>query len=283
MLEKLREKLVKRIKQSVGKARIICFVAIKGGVGKTTLAILFAQLLAWLGMKVLLIDKDHQCNLSHYYDIFNDMGTVSNIYTGNGEVDIVNVDTNIDLIPGSMRLDVAERQLETNPNQNMMFYDWLDYNYGRLELNQYDYIIIDCRPDFGIATRNAIAVSHAIISPVIPHEFSKESKVNLELQMENYRKTEIARPSKESLITAKLFFLANMIKHTKASKSLLSELADDDSVLGQISHKELFMHSVKNRTIIDMACEGSSYRKDQKFFDETFNTVLDVVEQIASL
>ncbi|RNB37236.1 ParA family protein, partial [Staphylococcus aureus] len=35
-----------------------------------------------------------------------------------------------------------------------------EYNIG-----QYDYIIIDTHPDFSTSTRNAIVVSHKVISP----------------------------------------------------------------------------------------------------------------------
>ena len=148
---------------------------------------------------------DHQCNLTHFYDIYEDANTVANVFLG-GDVKIISVDTNIDLIAGSMRLDEAERRLETNPNQNMFLYDWLSDNYDSKNLEQYNYIILDCRPDFGIATRNAIAVSHTLLSPIIPSDFAFEVKENLELRLEQYRKTEIVRPSRESLITAKLYF-----------------------------------------------------------------------------
>ncbi len=62
--------------------KLISFVAIKGGVGKTTLALLTGQYLASQGYKVLLIDLDHQCNLTHFYDVYKDSGTVANIFMG---------------------------------------------------------------------------------------------------------------------------------------------------------------------------------------------------------
>ena len=116
--------------------KLVSFVAIKGGVGKTTLALLTGQYLAQKGNKVLFIDLDHQCNLSHFYNIYQDSQTVSNIFTGVGDVSILSIAPNIDLIPGSMRLDEAERKLETNPNQNMRLYDWLDDNYDSRNLEQ---------------------------------------------------------------------------------------------------------------------------------------------------
>ena len=120
--------------------KLLSFVALKGGVGKTTDGLCTGQGFAKKGKRVLFVDFDHQCNLSHYYDVYKDSGTVANIFTKSGEVEIVNVAPNIDLIPGSMRLDEAERQLETNPNKNMVLYDWLDLNVEKMNLieNQKD-------------------------------------------------------------------------------------------------------------------------------------------------
>jgi cellulose biosynthesis protein BcsQ len=39
----------------------------KGGVGKTTLTVNVADALADLGVKVLMIDADPQCNLTSFY------------------------------------------------------------------------------------------------------------------------------------------------------------------------------------------------------------------------
>lgn len=50
--------------------KIITFAAIKGGVGKTTLAYNYAEWLAEQNYQVLLIDLDHQCNLTQTYDCF---------------------------------------------------------------------------------------------------------------------------------------------------------------------------------------------------------------------
>lgn len=258
--------------------KLISFVAIKGGVGKTTLALLTGQYLANKGKKVLFMDLDHQCNLTHFYDVYKDSETVANIFLDSGDVTILPVAPNIDLIPGSMRLDEAERKLETNPNQNMFLYDWLDINYDTKNFEQYDYVIIDCRPDFGIATRNAIAVSHAIINPIIPSDFAYEAKENLEIRLDNYRKTEIIRPNRESLITAKLFFLPNMIKHnTGKSKELMQALNNQENVLEFIPQKELFNKATANMTMIDMM-NTKEIRNEHKIFFKNIEKSLDQIE-----
>ena len=47
--------------------------------------------------------------------------------------------------------------------------------------------------------------------------------------------------TRESFVTANLFFVGNMIKHnTKSSKELIEALAEEDDVIGFIPQKELF-------------------------------------------
>ncbi|WP_270513781.1 ParA family protein [Streptococcus mutans] len=263
--------------------KLISFVAIKGGVGKTTLALLTGQYLAQKGNKVLFIDLDHQSNLTHFYDVYKDQKTVANIFAGSDDVSILSVAPNIDLIAGSMKLDEAERKLETNSNKNMFLYDWLGDNLEEKNLDQYDYVILDCRPDFGIATRNAIAVSHTIFSPIIPSDFAFEAKENLEVRLEQYRKTEITRPSRESLITAQLYFLPNMIKHnTSKSKELLEALKGDVSVIGLIPQKELFNRATKEETVIDMMSEPALKSEQRTFFSvltDTLNQLQEITDK----
>ncbi|MDT9501250.1 ParA family protein [Streptococcus mutans] len=263
--------------------KLISFVAIKGGVGKTTLALLTGQYLAQKGNKVLFIDLDHQSNLTHFYDVYKDQKTVANIFAGSDDVSILSVAPNIDLIAGSMKLDEAERKLETNSNKNMFLYDWLGDSLEEKNLDQYDYVILDCRPDFGIATRNAIAVSHTLFSPITPSDFAFEAKENLEVRLEQYRKTEIVRPSRESLITAQLYFLPNMIKHNTAkSKELLEALKDDKSVVGLIPQKELFNRATKEETVIDMMSEPALKSEHRTFFSvltDTLNQLQEITDK----
>ena len=58
---------------------IITFAAIKGGVGKTTLSYNFAEYLADSGAKVLMIDLDHQCNLSQILGVYDQKNTVLSV------------------------------------------------------------------------------------------------------------------------------------------------------------------------------------------------------------
>lgn len=270
--------------------RIISFAAIKGGVGKTTLAFNFGEWLAHHGQKVLLIDLDHQCNLTQTYNIYQEENTVANIFRGEGGVEIIPVKENLHVLPGYMQLDSVEKDLENKVNKDMLLYMWLEDHYEDKELKQYDFIIIDCHPDFSTATRNAIAVSHAIVSLIIPSEHGYNAKFNLEDRLAVYRQEVVDYRTRESFITAKLFFLPNMIKHnTQSSKNLLEVLnASDDSQLlkvdGQVLYvpeKELFNKSTLERvSISEMKEDQTLYSRHRAFFDElekTFSLICDTI------
>ncbi|MGT2755748.1 ParA family protein [Streptococcus ovuberis] len=267
--------------------KIISFVAIKGGVGKTTLTFNYGEWLAKQGKKVLFIDLDHQCNLTQTYELYDTEQTIANVFKG-GEVAIKQVKDNIAIIPGYMQLDLVERELENNDRKNMMLYLWLEDNYEKRDLEQYDYVLIDCHPDFSIATKNAIAVSHAIISPLIPSEFGYNAKFNLESRLEAYRKDVIDYRTRESYITADLYFLANMIRpNYGTSRELLEALEQEASekgesdLIGVIPAKELFNHStIEKISIAEMKEDSVLYHKHKKFFDEidlTFSILHDTI------
>ncbi|EPT38679.1 MULTISPECIES: ParA family protein [Streptococcus] len=260
--------------------KIITFSAIKGGVGKTTLAYNYGEWLASKGKMVLFIDLDHQCNLTQTYDIFENYGTVADIFKAKGDVLIHSVKKNIDLIAGYIRLDKLEKELETKSYKDMLLYMWLEDHYVSMNLEKYDYIIIDCHPDFSTATRNAIIVSHAILSPIIPSEHGYQAKFNLSERLEEFKTEAFDFKTRESFVTAKLFFLGNMIKHnTNSSKELIRSLKNDKSVLAMIPHKELFNRSTLDKKSLSyMMSDKELYSRDSKFFKEidfTFRKITD--------
>lgn len=262
--------------------KLISFAAIKGGVGKTTLAFNYGEWLAKKGRKVLLIDLDHQCNLTQTYQIYASEGTVANVFLGKGEVEVHFIKENISLIAGSMNLDWIEASLEHNTNKYMLLYMWLQDHYESYQLEQYDYVIFDCRPDFSIATRNAVAVSHSIISPIIPSDFGYLAKFNIEEKLEDFKASAINFQTRESYVTAELFFVANMIKNnTNSSRELLARLEDEANLIGVIPNKELFNRSTLDKvSIADMREDEYLYRKHKTFFDSLDETFSDIYDRI---
>ena len=66
--------------------KILTFSAIKGGVGKTTLAFNYGEWLAEHGNQVLFMELNHQSNLSQTHNIYATVRTVANIFSGQGQV-----------------------------------------------------------------------------------------------------------------------------------------------------------------------------------------------------
>ncbi len=263
--------------------KIITFSAIKGGVGKTTLAYNFGSWLAHNNKNILFIDMDHQCNLSQTYNIYNQKGSVGNILNPIEDVTIHNVANNVDLIAGDMHLDDIETLIENKTDKNMKLYMWLYNNYKKCHIENYDYIIIDCHPDFSTATKNAIIVSDDILSPITPSEFGYKAKFNLQERLKELSDEAIDFTTRKSYVTANLYFIANMIKHnTKSSHELLASLEEekkhnDNSCIAVVPQKELFNQTGLTKTSLsEMAKDHTLAIRQRKFFDEIFEIFTNI-------
>ena len=230
--------------------KIISLVGIKGGIGKSTvIKNLIRKLKKKLKVsgsnkKILAFDLDHQCNLTQSFGLYESENTVVNIFKRQGEVTINHIDDQLDMVAGAMDLDMIESELETKTYKDMLLYMWLERNYENIDADQYEYVVIDCRPDFSIATRNAVAISDMLLSPIIPSQYSLDSRQNLETRLQMYADENIDYKTGESNIDAELYFLGNMIKHnTLASKELVKQLENDPKVLGFVPYKELFIRA----------------------------------------
>lgn len=225
--------------------KIITWSALKGGVGKTVLCYNFAEYLANKGYKILLIDFDHQCNLSQIYNCTNKYNNVTSIFD-NEEVDIHKVKDNIDFISGSYAFDKMEDRKDLEDNRNFFVYMWFGDNYEMLK--QYDYIMFDTHNDFKIGTRNAIACSDLVYSPDRPTGNNDNNEANIISRFQDYKEEMIDVRTREQIIKADLYFIGNMVKHnTSSSKEFLENMQKRNGYLTYFDEKELFTSSVKNR------------------------------------
>ncbi len=149
----------------------ISILNIKGGVGKSTIALNLGAALGRKNKKVLLIDMDLQCNLTDMTakDPNKITKTVFELLTEKEvfPVDIVyeTIDDNISLIPGDLRLIDIETHI--NPSTNPKAMKILDDTIKTMFEDDYAYIIIDCRPEISLLTMNAILASEYFIIPVV--------------------------------------------------------------------------------------------------------------------
>lgn len=172
------------------RAKIISFINMKGGVGKTSLSINLAFSLSQQNLKVLVVDTDPQFNSTqslllvkarnsneaqddeklsadHYKKLSATGRTIMQIYDPTSITEpltnpslVQNINPYLDLIPGDLRL------ASTIGGDTSNKVDILEAHFEKYELNDYyDYIIIDCPPTWTILTHSSLYASNYYLIP----------------------------------------------------------------------------------------------------------------------
>lgn len=145
---------------------IIALANQKGGVGKTTTTINLGVALAEQGQRVLWVDLDPQAALSNGVGLDPDTlaRTVYNVLVDNdldAQGALQTVRPGIDLLPSNIDLAAAEIELVTAFSRETLLKDALAPIVSR-----YDFVLIDCGPNLGLLTINALTAAHLVLIPL---------------------------------------------------------------------------------------------------------------------
>ena len=153
-------------------AKILTFANHKGGVGKTASVFnISSALTKFHHAKVLVVDIDPQANLTMSYGIDtydNNINTIDDvlIHKTHSLNDIkIKINNQLDLIPSHTNLCLADIQ------SDLVTHDTLK---DELELikNQYDFIVIDCPPQFTNLTIMSVKAGEFLFIPLKPDLYS---------------------------------------------------------------------------------------------------------------
>jgi cellulose biosynthesis protein BcsQ len=137
----------------------------KGGTGKTTINVLFAEILSRRGHSVLVIDLESNCAISQCYGVIGKSlaskeRTSMGFLMGTGEdfdpEGIISVKERVDIIPSHLQNvllgNIMDSQLKLNLKRA-----------GLLE--RYDFIIIDPPGFWGSHSKNAVIAADVLVIP----------------------------------------------------------------------------------------------------------------------
>ncbi len=190
-------------------AKIISCVNLKGGVGKTALAVNLAAFFGRKKKKTLLIDLDPQTNatfscitVEDWEDFSTNHGSLANLMgarstgiskgqTKCSEVIKKSVFYNVDLIPSHLEMFTIDLDISGVVGREYVLAKAID------EVKEdYDAIVCDCPPNLTIPTQNAIAMSDYYVVPVSPDYLSGIGIALLLSRIERFC-TDLRRPKIE--------------------------------------------------------------------------------------
>ncbi len=172
----------------------------KGGVGKSTIAVMLANATAaWSGKRVLLADLDTQCNASlmlvggeaweratraghtvadYFYDRFEKVAEDESAYVLNNVGDVAHARTapgRVSLLPGSQRLEDIQGELLLKHSKKDLDADAVAVQVRTRMKNMlkhfgmdFDVVILDCPPGLSFAALAALALADHVLVPFRP-------------------------------------------------------------------------------------------------------------------
>lgn len=141
----------------------------KGGVGKTSTALMLADGLKHCGYKVLFVDMDSQCNSTSMYNVeIEGVNTLYDLLEGNCKtVEAIQTGLFGDIIAGDPNIPNIESTLDRRLDRHTIMRKALK----EIEA-EYDFCIFDTPPSLNLFMLNALCAADEVIIPMKAEKFS---------------------------------------------------------------------------------------------------------------
>jgi chromosome partitioning protein len=270
----------------------------KGGVGKSTIAVMLAHAAAVLGGKrVLLMDLDSQCNASlilmggqgwnearkarksiadYLFDMFDESALAPREYLLHGVGDVLDLDgkrPTISILPGSLLLEDVQGELYVKEARQSKDPSLVANRVrGKLErlLRQfesiYDLVILDCAPGLSFAALAALKTADHVLVPFRPDYVSQLAVDQVALLIEGRRNSNdlAAIPMDERRYVG----VANSNRGIGRDRLIIEEISLNHPVLEtQIPHS-------------DAIANAFDWDPTPKRLDEKYGDGIDVVQRL---
>ncbi len=232
----------------------------KGGVGKSTIAVMLAHAAAaWSGRRVLVMDLDTQCNASlmlvgglgweragragrtisdYFYDRFDKVAEDESAYVMKDVGDVAHARTagRVSLLPGSQRLEDLQGELLLKHSKKDLDADAVAMQVRsrmkRLMRHfgmDFDLVVLDCPPGLSFAALAALDLADRVVVPFRPDFVSQYGLDRVAMLIERVETAaELARiPFAERRYAC----LANGLEGTGHERLLIDQIALDHPLL----------------------------------------------------
>ena len=144
------------------------FLNFKGGTGKTSLSVSYGHRLAELGHRVLMIDLDSQGHASKWLGYEGDTceETLFDVLIKKRPLAEVRIETplsELHLLPANLRMATLDIALMPLAAREVRLRRALEP-----VIQDYDFVVMDAPPSFGLLNLNAIVAADDLIVPVLP-------------------------------------------------------------------------------------------------------------------
>lgn len=250
--------------------KIVSCVNLKGGVGKTTLAVNFAAYCGRIGKRTLIIDLDPQTNatfscvdVTTWENHAARKGTVANLLGVRGHasaegaqvsadrVIMKNVFRNVDLLPSHLDLFTIDLDLSAVTARETLLRRAI-----QPIVDNYDIIVCDCPPNLTIPTQNALSLSTHFVVPISPDFLSGLGIALLLTRVNKFTSEMEHRIEHAGIVISRVGRPANFREMTVTA---LRQTFEDKVFANHLSERvKVSEAAAKNTSIFDMGDDTSA-------------------------